>query len=253
MKAKLAGVLVDVVDILDVFEVVPYISYDNGGNFRVFGRVQEDRAAHPLISVPYNALFLRKDIPNQVVSAKEISMELYPDPKPDCEVEINVAGIIHTIVTDKHGFYDETVSYNMSIPCGNISGTVTLKKFRGKPQKPISQIFPIVRMNPYQNRFGIISDIDDTILQSDVTNPMRLFYNTVFESPERRKPTTGTLEFYTMLHNGFGQENNPFFLYFQQPVDIIPSIKNIYRNSKISAWSYFTARSYHSRIETINA
>ena len=66
-------------------------------------------------------------------------------------------------------------------------------------------------------KFGIISDIDDTILQSDVTEPMKLFYNTVFQTPENRKPTPGTQEFYQTLHRGFNNDQNPFFYISNSP------------------------------------
>ena len=212
-----SSVVDDVVDILDVIEIVPYISYATGGNVRVLGRVQENRAAHPFVATPSSlgkAAYLDRG-PQQAVSAKEVALEIYPDPKPNAEVEINVNGYRHVSVTDKHGYYDCTFPGNLPIQV--VTGTVTLKKLKGKPAKPVTVSFPIVVSDPSKNRFGVISDIDDTILQSDVTNPMFLFYNTVFQNPQRRKPTTGTLDFYHTLHNGFAEETNPFFYISNSP------------------------------------
>ena len=51
----LVGTVGSVVDILDVLEVVPYIAYgDEAGTLNFQGRVQEDKASHPLATTTGN-------------------------------------------------------------------------------------------------------------------------------------------------------------------------------------------------------
>lgn len=68
--------------------------------------------------------------------------------------------------------------------------------------------------------FGVISDIDDTILNTGVVSKLkwRLIYNTLFKNAESRSPLEGAAEFYNQLHRGAsGKEANPFFYVSHSP------------------------------------
>jgi len=62
--------------------------------------------------------------------------------------------------------------------------------------------------------FGIISDIDDTVLRTDVTYPLKLMmiYHTLFKNAARRQTFNETAAFYRSLQKGGnGKANNPVF------------------------------------------
>ena len=68
--------------------------------------------------------------------------------------------------------------------------------------------------------FGVISDIDDTILHTGVVSLLkwRLLVNTFFKSPYKRKALEGTSNFYNLLYVGNSGENaNPFFYVSHSP------------------------------------
>ena len=68
--------------------------------------------------------------------------------------------------------------------------------------------------------FGIISDIDDTILKTGVVSKLkwRLIYNTLFKNAESRSPLEGASELYHKLHRGgSGNEANPIFYVSHSP------------------------------------
>lgn len=68
--------------------------------------------------------------------------------------------------------------------------------------------------------FGVISDIDDTILHTGVVSSLkwRVVINTVFKRPEKRVPLKGAAEFYGLLHQGkSGNEANPIFYVSHSP------------------------------------
>lgn len=81
--------------------------------------------------------------------------------------------------------------------------------------------FPAEMLIPSNNAsFGVISDIDDTILHTGVTSILkwRVIINTLFKSPEKRLPLLGSPEFYHLLHKGkSGQEANPIFYVSHSP------------------------------------
>lgn len=62
--------------------------------------------------------------------------------------------------------------------------------------------------------FGIISDVDDTIMQTGLTSRFKwqVLKNTIFKRAEKRIPLEGAAAFYEKLKNGkSGNENNPVF------------------------------------------
>ena len=62
-------------------------------------------------------------------------------------------------------------------------------------------------------RFGVISDIDDTIIASNVTNKLRMIYTVAFTNARTRKPFAGVAAFYRALHAGL----NPVFYVSKSP------------------------------------
>jgi len=68
--------------------------------------------------------------------------------------------------------------------------------------------------------FGVISDIDDTILQTGVASflKLRVLFNTFFKPASSRIPLKGAADFYHQLHRGStGKEINPIFYVSHSP------------------------------------
>jgi phosphatidate phosphatase APP1 len=62
-------------------------------------------------------------------------------------------------------------------------------------------------------RFGIISDIDDTVLWTNVTNKLNMALLMVRSNAHTRKPFQGVAAFYRALSQGVaGNEDNPVFV-----------------------------------------
>ncbi len=62
-------------------------------------------------------------------------------------------------------------------------------------------------------RFGVISDIDDTVVKSDVTRKLRMLVTVALSNARTRKPFAGVAAFYRALH----REVNPFFYVSKSP------------------------------------
>ncbi len=61
-------------------------------------------------------------------------------------------------------------------------------------------------------KFGVISDIDDTIMVSHSTQTLRKLRLMLIRNSRTRKPFPGVEEFYNALHKGYdGTNANPFF------------------------------------------
>jgi len=68
--------------------------------------------------------------------------------------------------------------------------------------------------------FGVISDIDDTILYTGVVSSLKwkVVFNTFFKRPDQRTPLKGAAQFYGQLHRGkSGNAANPIFYVSHSP------------------------------------
>ncbi len=140
------------------------------------------------------------------------------------KVEINKEQ--ENVETDSEGYYilDKKVD-NLS---GVVSdeGWVSYNVSYGKPEEYTKKI---VSKNRFfgemlvvlpESEYGIISDIDDTILHTGVASKFKwkAVFNTFFVNVLHRKALDGTADFYMQLHKGKSKNNcNPVFYVSNSP------------------------------------
>jgi phosphatidate phosphatase APP1 len=74
---------------------------------------------------------------------------------------------------------------------------------------------------PASARFGVISDIDDTILKTNVGNKFKMILTTILSNEHTRVPFEGVAAFYKALQKGVaGDENNPIFYVSSSPYNL---------------------------------
>ena len=83
--------------------------------------------------------------------------------------------------------------------------------FGGKAVKTIAT--GRVLVPPSDAEFGVISDLDDTVIQSDVIRKLRMLVKLALSNAHTRKPFRGVAAFYRALHRG----RNPFFYVSKSP------------------------------------
>lgn len=64
---------------------------------------------------------------------------------------------------------------------------------------------------PSRARFGVISDLDDTVVRSSVTNFAKMVRIALLSNAHTRLPFEGVASFYRALQQGTGREFNPIF------------------------------------------
>lgn len=127
--------------------------------------------------------------------------------------------------TDSEGYYliDETIEglksdidaqgwlpYVMSYATTDFKNTISNEnQFHGEVLIPSEEC-----------EYGVISDIDDTILHTGVASTLkwRAVYNTFFKNVKDRSPLEGAAPFYYLLHKGkSGANKNPIFYVSNSP------------------------------------
>ena len=79
-----------------------------------------------------------------------------------------------------------------------------------------------------KSAFGVISDIDDTILYTGVTSRLkwRVVINTILKTPYKRRALEGAADFYELLHKGqSGINSNPIFYVSNSPWNLYRYLK----------------------------
>jgi phosphatidate phosphatase APP1 len=81
--------------------------------------------------------------------------------------------------------------------------------------------------------FGVISDLDDTIVQTDVLNLFKMLRNTIFRNAHTRLPFDGVVTFYQSLQKGTDDTKNPIFYVSSSPWNLYDLITDFYKLQKI--------------------
>ena len=79
--------------------------------------------------------------------------------------------------------------------------------------------------------FGVVSDLDDTIIQSDVTRKVRMLVKLALSNAHTRKPFEGVAAFYRALHRG----RNPFFYVSKSPHNLYAPLVEFLQHQQLPA------------------
>lgn len=78
-------------------------------------------------------------------------------------------------------------------------------------------------------QFAVVSDLDDTIVRTDVLNVFKMLSNTIFNNAHTRLPFMGVPEFYQALRQGTQDTFNPIFYVSSSPWNLYDMIVDFYR------------------------
>jgi phosphatidate phosphatase APP1 len=96
--------------------------------------------------------------------------------------------------------------------------TVELDLLDPAPNGKAVQTMAQVLVPPATARFGVISDIDDTVVWTNVANKLRMLLMLTRSNAHTRKPFKGVAAFYRALRRGAGgSEDNPVFYVSSSP------------------------------------
>lgn len=136
----------------------------------------------------------------------------------------SVGGKTINCKTDAEGYFlvDESTEdvYNLLDEDGWLSYTVSYASYHKRKIQLENRFVGKMLVPRVDSSFGVISDIDDTILHTGVTSRLkwRVIVNTLFKTPHKRKALDGSAEFYHLLHRGKSQKDaNPIFYVSNSP------------------------------------
>jgi len=137
---------------------------------------------------------------------------LETDEVAGARVQAQFQGRTYATVTDRGGYFAFEIVLNETLEAGWHHVALELPDSR-----PVQAVADVLVPAP-SARFGIISDIDDTVLWTNVTNKLNMALMLARSNAHTRKPFKGVAAFYRALNQGAGgNEDNPVFYVSSSP------------------------------------
>jgi len=191
----------------DVLQIITYRTYGTARRLYIKGRVLKDRG----ILKPTDKDTMLKNL---------ISMyrRFATDEVPNAKLQVKFHGRKHFAVTDEEGYFTmELAPHQLELQDSWQTLDVELVDAPYSFSKNIKSTASIL-IPPLDAEFGIISDIDDTIVKTSATDLIAMARITFLNNAFSRLPFAGVAEFYNALQLGRnGKRNNPFFYVSSSP------------------------------------
>jgi phosphatidate phosphatase APP1 len=138
---------------------------------------------------------------------------------PYARVLVRFQGVEQEIQTDLEGFFDAWIKPVKPLPGDQCWHPVKLELLHPlREEAPPVQAEGQVLVPPPSAHFGVISDIDDTVLHTDATNIIRMARTVFLGNAHTRLPFKGVAAFYRALFEGAARnEMNPLFYVSSSP------------------------------------
>jgi phosphatidate phosphatase APP1 len=186
----------------DPYHVIGYRGYGTATRALVLGRVLEDEGI-----VPGDAKHSLWQ--NLISTVKRIDS----DPLPHARVHARMGDNQHVLLANDEGFLRDWMSLDTPVPqSGWHPVGLELMAQRGvESRRATTEVF----VPPATAKFGVVSDLDDTVIQSKVTSMLSAARLLLLENARTRLPFPGVAAFYRALANVRDSPNgaavNPVF------------------------------------------
>lgn len=224
-----ARMLEDVADLAgfdvgnDAYQIIPYRGYGTPRRVLVHGRVLECE------SVPASTATDSLGA-NLINTLKRIQS----DPVPGGTVRVSVGTASRVLKCDEEGFFREWVDLETPLaptePWQKASFELLSPLREGHATVTATGLIQLPTGSP---SFGVISDLDDTVIQSRITSFLQAVRTVMLGNARTRLPFPGVAAFYQALEKGGdGTRNNPIFYVSSSPwniYDIISDFMDIQR------------------------
>ncbi|MDQ3290363.1 MAG: DUF2183 domain-containing protein [Bacteroidota bacterium] len=207
-------------------QIVPYRSYGTQNRLYIKGRVLENKGiaqAGDKDTVLNNLLNMYKRFESdEVINAR---------------LKIEFQGQTHEIVSDREGYFVLNIEPTTPLTLDNIWHPVDIELIEAPiPYTNNIRATTEVLVPPTDAEYGIISDIDDTIIRSNAYSALEMSRIVFLNNARTRLPFAGVSEFYKSLQLGRnGKRNNPFFYVSSSPWNMYDLLKDFLDLNQIPA------------------
>jgi phosphatidate phosphatase APP1 len=203
--------------------IMPYRSYGTRTRMYIKGRVLQNK-------------LIKTSEENQslVTTLKNMYKRFQSDEVPNVKICASYHDKDYEVISDEEGYFtlnffpeDKPSSYKLWHP-------VKLKILDSPIPWKDEMYTAEVLVPPVDAEFGVISDIDDTIVETSATKILAMAKTVFLNSAHSRLPFAGVSSFYNSLMLGKnGKKNNPFFYVSSSPWNMYDLLKEFLDLNKI--------------------
>ncbi len=204
----------------DALMIQPYIGYGNSQHIRLRGRVLRD------------APIVRSSRPDSLWRNLLNSYHRFAtDEVPFATVRAVAGDQAVTATADEEGFFLVDLPLPTPVAVGQTRLELALTVTAVPHPRP-GESLPTVRVTALvpgtDARFGVISDVDDTVLQSSALNWFKLARNTFLRGAHGRQSFKGVPGFYRALQQGLHADGNPIYYLSSSPWNLYDLITHFF-------------------------
>jgi phosphatidate phosphatase APP1 len=181
----------------------PYRGYGSRSEVFLIGRVFRQSPPSPEAkhdSILRNLRDVSRRIARHAVAGVTVTARFY--------------GTAETVVADRDGYFRVHLSPRKAPPSDQPWHVMDLALNGPQSAQAQAQIF----IPPVGCRFVVISDIDDTLMQTGVANKLKMLWRLFVQDAESRVAFPGVAALYRALHNGIsGNQQNPMLYVSRAP------------------------------------
>ncbi|OGO63192.1 MAG: hypothetical protein A2Z45_08925 [Chloroflexi bacterium RBG_19FT_COMBO_55_16] len=192
----------------DALLILPYRGFATREKLFLKGRVLEDKGITP--AADEHSLW---------DTLANMYRRFESDEIPFARLLARFQGVEQEVIADEEGFFEVLMDLPGPLLSNPMWQSVTLELLepRRAGQPAVRTEGEVLAINP-QAQFGVISDIDDTLLITHATNPLRMAPTIFLNNARRREPFPGVPAFYRALQLGMTEQPvNPLFYVSSTP------------------------------------
>ena len=190
----------------DPIQVIPYLGYGSEKVSYIKGRVLENKG----ITGASSSDNLWKNLGNMFKRFES-------DEVAGTELKFSYNKKEYSLLTDQEGYFE--LNFEAGKPQNTAvwqEGEIEIIKAPIHFTPGIKSICRILFLHPSAS-FGIISDIDDTIVETNATSLLKMASSTFLNNAKTRSPFKGVSAFYKALEKGNSNSINPIFYVSSSP------------------------------------
>ena len=187
----------------DELMIFPYLGYGTSQELYLKGRVLEDKN---ISAADDDDTFWN----NLIDSYKRFDS----DETPNARVLARFHNQEKEVVTDHEGYFELRLELDRPLQKPDYLQDISFELLAPLPAKQEERVYTGTVIVPSDRaEFGIISDMDDTVLQTGATSLLSMAKKTLFGNARTRLPFEGVAAFYEALH----RDTNPLFYVSSSP------------------------------------
>jgi phosphatidate phosphatase APP1 len=192
--------------------IVPYRGFGTRERVVVRGRVLEEKGIRPA-----------QDEDSVWRNLLNTYRRLQSDEVPHARVRVRLRGEEHDVLADEEGHFDLTITPREPLPAETFWHEAELELLEPRAS---GQVGPVratadVLVPSSRSAYGVISDIDDTVVRSDAMHLLRMARTVFLGNSRTRLPFAGAAALYRAFQAGApGSPPNPMFYVSNGPVNL---------------------------------